>query len=212
VTRFGRIFAQWVIFYFGQWCKITEVLHVSGLSTYGAIYVLILTKNCAGLHFVRVFHKLIWSPCSCVTFNCVFLKSYHPLPRRDSISRSIAPSSYKIPLDPAARASHVQTSESVSVCRYIKRVNYRIKCLLLINLYDKTCEQDMYAIFYRYGASCQKNWCHGNSSNDYLSNDFSLNNLSPDFTTSNDNSSNNYSSNGAISQTSLITLVPTALC
>jgi hypothetical protein len=48
--QIGRIFAQWVIVYFGQFIKITEIAHISRLLEW------------VGLYFGRLFNKLIRSP------------------------------------------------------------------------------------------------------------------------------------------------------
>jgi hypothetical protein len=63
VFKLGDFFAFWAIYFFGQFFeKITIASQIFWLlfSTY---YVLILTKKTVGLHFGRIFHKLIWSPC-----------------------------------------------------------------------------------------------------------------------------------------------------
>jgi hypothetical protein len=60
--QIGRIFAYWAIVYFGRVLKITEVAQNLGATCFhGTSYALILTKI-VGLHFGRLFQKLVWSP------------------------------------------------------------------------------------------------------------------------------------------------------
>jgi hypothetical protein len=63
--QIGRIFAHWAILFFGQFIENYRSCANSrtALSTVSIMYVLILTKTCFGLHFVRLFFKLIWSRC-----------------------------------------------------------------------------------------------------------------------------------------------------
>jgi hypothetical protein len=53
----GRFFAL------GSYLKMTKIAHILGASLFhGEGYALILMKKCIRPHFLRFFHKLIWSP------------------------------------------------------------------------------------------------------------------------------------------------------
>jgi hypothetical protein len=61
--QIGRIFSYWMIIFFVRFLKISEVAQIYGTTFSQSIRSLfILTKKWIGLHFGRLFHKLIWSP------------------------------------------------------------------------------------------------------------------------------------------------------
>jgi hypothetical protein len=63
--QIGPIFANWAILLFGgSFMKITEGAQIFWLRfSDGKRYELIFTTKRVGLHFCRLFYKLIWSPC-----------------------------------------------------------------------------------------------------------------------------------------------------
>jgi hypothetical protein len=60
--QIGRVFAHWVIVYFGQWFGIDK-----SSARFWATFLMVpvmycLHKKCVGPHFGRLFHKSILSP------------------------------------------------------------------------------------------------------------------------------------------------------
>jgi hypothetical protein len=70
--QIGRNSPTGRLFTLGSFKKITELAQILGLlfpsepCTYECMYICIyFVKKCVELHFGRLFHRLIWSPCFC---------------------------------------------------------------------------------------------------------------------------------------------------
>jgi hypothetical protein len=63
VTRFGRNFARWATFFIlGSFSKLQKKLTLKAIFYTLKVYALIAAKKWVGLHFGRLFHKLVRSP------------------------------------------------------------------------------------------------------------------------------------------------------